>query len=323
MHAAHPTRNLQPGRYAAIDIGTNSVLLLVAEITRDGELLPLLERSRITRLGENVSGTGVLSEGAMSRTLRTVVDYVIAAREAPVECLAVVGTAVLRDAENAERFCTQVRSRCGVMVEVITGEQEAELAWRAQSDDPRLAAPDRHRVVVDIGGGSTEVICGTAQAFSRRSSFRLGAVRITEQHLKHDPPSAPELDAAERAIETALSPVEPAPPAAMLLGTGGTITNLGAVARAAGMITAAATHGARLPHTCVTELVDLFRSMPVRFRQRIPELEPERADVILGGAMILHQAMARLSAVEVIVSTNGIRHGCILTLAERTHALMA
>ena len=178
------------------------------------------------------------------------------------------------------------------------------------------------RTVADIGGGSTEVVYGRGPEITYRASFPIGAVKVTETFLKGDPPSAAEFDAAERAIEQTLSPLEPADPDAVAIGTGGTLYNLGAVARAGGMISAPETHGAEMPHTRVSELVDLLRSLPVRFRQRIPSLEPGRADVILAGAMILHQAMAALSKPRILVSARGIRHGCVLALAERALELI-
>ena len=186
----------------------------------------------------------------------------------------------MREAENGSTFCQLIRARCGLPVEVITGEQEAELAWLAQVSDATLGDGYRPRVVLDIGGGSTEVVYGEGAEISYRASFPIGAVRLTEAYLKSDPPSALEFDAAQRAIEQALSPLEPAAPLALAIGTGGTLYNLGAVARASGMIAAAETHGADLPHHRVSELVDLFRSLPNRFRQRIPSLEPGRADVM-------------------------------------------
>jgi exopolyphosphatase/guanosine-5'-triphosphate,3'-diphosphate pyrophosphatase len=314
---------LHPGRYAAIDIGTNSSLLLVADLEPDGSLRPVCERNRITRLGEKATMARVLAPGAMSRTLAAVAEYVDEVRRTGAQCTAIVGTAVLREAQNGAEFCQMVRARCGLPVEVITGGQEAELAWRAQQDDPGLDLGSGPRAVLDIGGGSTELVHGAGEEIASRASYPLGAVRVTEQYLKHDPPAAADIDGAEQAIERILSPLEPLVGAPLLVGTGGTIANLGAVARAAGMIGAGETHGARLPHRCVAELVDLFRSLPIRFRQRVPNLEPARADVILGGAMILHQAMARLSAPEIVVSTRGIRHGCIFMMAERALSLTA
>src|SRR5262249_50592705 len=164
-------QNVPPGRYAAIDVGTNSVLVLVADVDFHGTLAPVVEKSRITRLGENVLASKALSQPAMHRTLQTIVEYVAAARHAGAEHLAIVGTAVLRDAENAADFCRVVRVQCGLPVEVITGEQEAELAWRAQQAHPALRERPGPRVVLDIGGGSTEVVQGQGAELDSRASF--------------------------------------------------------------------------------------------------------------------------------------------------------
>src|SRR5262249_46916396 len=152
MHPPEPEHNLQPGRYAAIDVGTNSVLLLIADVGRDGRLETIAEDSQITRLGENVSATRTLSAPAIKRTLQVVRDYVDRARLEEAGQIAIVGTAVLREAQNGADFCHLVRAKCGVPVEVITGDQEAELAWRAQEGDPALGPPAGPRVVLDIGG---------------------------------------------------------------------------------------------------------------------------------------------------------------------------
>jgi exopolyphosphatase/guanosine-5'-triphosphate,3'-diphosphate pyrophosphatase len=312
----------RPGRYAAVDVGTNSVLVLVADVDPDGGLTSIVEKAQITRLGQDIGATGQLAHSAVNRTLRAVSGYVVDARDAGATCMAIIGTAVLREAANGDSFSHLVHAACGLPVEVISGEQEAELAWLAQARDPALGDRSRPRVVLDIGGGSTEIVYGYASEITYRASFPLGAVRLTEAYLKSDPPSAAEFGAAENVIEQTLSPLEPADPDALAIGTGGTLYNLGAVARAGGMIAAPETHGAELPHTRVSELVDLLRSLPVRFRQRIPSLEPGRADVILAGAMILHQAMAALSRPRIRVSARGIRHGCVLALAQRARVLI-
>jgi exopolyphosphatase/guanosine-5'-triphosphate,3'-diphosphate pyrophosphatase len=200
---------------------------------------------------------------------------------------------------------------------VITGEQEAELAYNGNLYDRRLPASDGERVVLDIGGGSTEVVRGLGETIRSRVSYKLGAVRLTELYLKNDPPGVSEYAAVDAAIEQELAMVEPVAASSLVLGSGGTLYNLASVARAAGMIGSGELHGTVLPHTRVTELVELFRSLPVKFRRRVPGLEPERADVILAGAMILHQLMALLGSPSVIVTANGVRHGCIYAMAQR------
>lgn len=306
-----------PGRYAAIDVGSSSTLLLVADVDDEGRLTPVAEGARVTRLSERYYVGNRLIRSARERTLEAVCDFTRVARRAGAEGIAAVGTSVLREAANGADFRTQVRQECGLPIEVISGAQEAELAYRGNMYDRRLPGTDGERVVLDIGGGSTELVRGLGGSILGRASYALGAVRLTELHLKSDPPSRAECDAADLAIEQELSPVEALTPASLLLGSGGTLYNLAGVARSSGMIGPGELHGAILPHRRVAELVDLFRSLTTRFRRRVPGLEPEHADVILAGAMILHQSMAQLGAPSVVVTANGVRHGCVYAMAQR------
>jgi len=306
-----------PGRYAAIDVGSNSVLLLVADVDEEGRLTPVAEGQRITRLSEKYYVGNRLIRSARERTMEGICDFVRIARRTGAEGIAAVGTSVLREAANGTEFRTQVRQECGLPIEVISGEQEAELGYEGNIHDRGLPASDGERVVLDIGGGSTEVVRGIGHSILSRSSYPLGAVRLTELYLRSDPPAAAECAAVERVVEEAVAEVQPLTPGSLLLGSGGTLYNLGSVARAGGMIGARHVHAAVLPHSRVSEMVDLFRSLPVKFRKRVPGLEPERADVILAGAMILHQLMAQLSPPSLVITTNGVRHGCIYAMAQR------
>jgi len=306
-----------PGRYAAIDVGSNSVLLLVADVDEEGRLTPVAEGSRITRLSERYYVGSRLVRPARERTLEAIGDFTGLARRSGAENIAAVGTSVLREAGNGGEFRAQVREETGIPIEVISGEQEAELAYVGNLFDRRLPATDGERIVIDIGGGSSEVVRGIGHTILSRASYPLGAVRLTETCLKSDPPGIPEVDAADAYVEEQLSDVEPLRHGSLVLGSGGTLYNLASVARAAGLIRAGELHGAVMPHGRVSELIDLFRSLPVKFRKRVPGLEPERADIILGGAMILHQMMARLSAPSLVVTLNGVRHGCVYAMAQR------
>lgn len=310
-------RQFYPGRYAAIDVGSNSVLLLIADVDEEGRLTPVAQGARATRLSERCYPANRLIRAARERTLDAVCDFTRAARRFGAESVAAVGTSVLREAANGPEFCQQVRQECRLPLEIITGEQEAELAYMGNVHDRRLPGSDGERVVLDLGGGSTELVRGLGETILGRASYPLGAIRLTERHLKSDPPLMVEGTAADAVIEQELGRVQPLSPASLLLGSGGTIYNLAAVARSAGMIPHGELHGAVLPHTRVAELVDLFRSLPVKFRKRVPGLEPERADVILAGAMILHQAMALLAASSIVVTANGVRHGCVYAMAQR------
>lgn len=305
------------GRYAALDVGSTSVLLLVADVDDEGRLTPVAEAGRNTRLSERYFRGGLLARPARERTLEAITEFASVARRSGVDGIAAVGTSVLREAGNASGFRREVRAACGLPLEVISGAREAELAYQGNLHDRTLPGTDGERVVLDLGGGSTEVVRGLGGLLRERSSYPLGAVRLTEMHLKGDPPGNAALAAADAAIEHALAAVEPLAPGSLVLVSGGSAVNLARVARAAGMLGPGSPHGTALTHAHVSELVELFQSLPIQFRRRVPGLEPDRADVILAGAMILHQLMARLSAPRVVVSANGVRHGCVYALARR------
>lgn len=307
-----------PGRYAAIDVGSHSVLLLVADVDEEGRLTRVAEGARNTRLSERYYVGHRLLRSARERTSEAIVDFTRIARRIGAEGIAAVGTSVLREAPNSSEFRSQVRQECGLPIEVITGQQEAELAYQGNLHDRTLPPTDGERVVIDIGGGSTEIVRGLGQTILSRDSYKLGAVRLTEQFMRSDPPSVAECDAADGAIEVALSHLQPLAPHSLLLGSGGTLVNLASVAKAAGLIHAREVHGAVLQHSTIAELVDLFRTLPLKFRKRVPGLEPDRADVILAGAMILHQLMASMGATTITVTSNGVRHGCIYAMAQRS-----
>lgn len=307
-----------PGRYAAIDVGSHSVLLLVADVDEEGRLTRVAEGVRNTRLSERYYVGHRLIRTARERTSEAIIDFTRIARRAGAEGIAAVGTSVLRDAANSGEFRMQVRQECGLPIEVITGEQEAELAYQGNLHDRKLPPTDGERVVVDIGGGSTEIVRGLGQTLLSRESFPLGAVRLSERFIRTDPPSIAECDAADTVIEEALAHLQPLAPRALLLGSGGTVVSLAAVAKAAGLISTPEIHGAVLQHSTVAELVDLFRTLPLKFRKRVPGLEADRADVILAGAMILHQLMASIAATTIVVTSNGVRHGCIYAMAQRS-----
>ncbi len=307
-----------PGRYAAIDVGSHSVLLLVADLDEEGRLTQVASAEELTRLSERFYSDRRLARPARDRTSAAIAAFAAVARRHEVAGLAAVGTSVLREAADAPEFLEQVRQECGVRIEVISGAREAELAYVGNRLDRALPPCDGERVVIDLGGGSTELVRGVGGEIRRRASYPIGAVRLTELYQRHDPPTAAEIHTTELAIEHALAEVLPAAVGSLVLASGGTVWTLAAVARSAGMIGPAELHGASLPHRAVAELIDLFRSLPLVFRRRVPGLTPERADIILTGAMILHQVMACLSVPAVLASGNGVRHGCIYTLARRT-----
>jgi exopolyphosphatase/guanosine-5'-triphosphate,3'-diphosphate pyrophosphatase len=292
-------------RIATIDCGTNTILLLVAEV-QGGRLVPVEERAEIVRLGEGLDASGRLKDEAIARTLAALDGYVARIEHHGAERVLAVGTEALRKAQNGRQLVDEARARLaqvGGTFEVIDGAREAALSWRAVADAfPTLA----RRTVVDIGGGSTEVLVGAAR-IEEVVSLPIGAVRLTERLLHHDPPTADETRALRDTIDAALAGAPaPVPP---VVGIAGTVTTLSAMAQRLATYSAERVHGAELAVSELAALVDTLGVTPLAARKRLPGLEPKRADVIYAGALILERILARASADRCLVSDRGIRWG--------------
>ena len=297
-------------RYATIDVGTNSVLLLVADRQADGRFTPVLERAEITRLGRGVDRTRTLSPEGMEDTLAVVAAYAAEARQLGAEGVAVSATSAARDASNGADFIRGARERAGVEVEIIGGELEAQLSYASAHQD--FGGAGRPLVVLDIGGGSTEFIYGDGRGgVSFRHSFDVGSVRLTERHVRTDPMAPAERAAIEASLREQFSTLPPPPAGAELVGVAGTVTTLFAVRHAIAPYDAARVHGARLALAELDALVDRLCTTPLAARKALPGLQPKRADVIPAGALVLREAMRAVGARDCIVSDRGVRWGLL------------
>ena len=302
-------------RFATIDIGTNSVLLLVAERGGDGRFTAIEERAEITRLGRGVDATRRLSAQGMEDTLRVVTGFASAARALGAEAIAVSATSAARDAENGAEFLAELKARAGVTAEIIPGALEAQLSYLAVYS---AMAPARGPlVVIDIGGGSTELIYGgegeAAKEVLFRHSFDVGAVRLTERHVKSDPPAPAELDAIRRALTETFRQAPEPPRGAEVVGVAGTVTTLFAVQHRIEPYDAAQVEGGTLLLSELRGLRERLCAMPLAERRALPGLQPKRADVICTGALILEAALERLGADRCRVSDRGVRWGLLLS----------
>lgn len=297
-------------RYAAIDVGTNSVLLLVAERSPTGRFDAVLERAEITRLGRGVDQTKRLHPEAIEDTLGVLEGFAKEARALGVQDIVVSATSAARDAENGREFLDGARARCSVTVEIISGDEEARLSFASAYADFGGKGP---LVVLDIGGGSTEFIFGDgAGHVSFRRSFDVGSVRLTERHVHADPPTADELTRISVALKETFAALPPAPAGARLVAVAGTATTLCTVARGIDPYDAALVHGAVLSRAEVVETVDRLAALPVLLRKTVPGLQPKRADVIVAGGLVLRAAMDALDAAEVTISDRGLRWGLLV-----------
>ncbi len=303
----------QPERVAAIDVGTNTVLLTVAE-RRGRSFHPVVERAEITRLGRGVDRTGRLDPAAVADTVAVIARYVAEARALGAARIAAVATSAARDAGNGPEFFEAARAAAGLVPEVIPGGEEARLvhlsAWRD------FGEPGQRLAVLDVGGGSSEVTWGSGPSPDGRRSFQMGAVRLTERIAPGDPPSADDLGRMRAAARTALGELEGirasgAFDGARLVAVAGTVTTLAAVAQALPEYDAARVHGSSLTREALAALLARLASMTTAGRARLPGMEPKRADVIVAGAVLVAVAMELGGFAELTVSDRGVRWGLL------------
>jgi len=299
-------------RLATIDIGTNTVLLLIVDSGAHKTLTPVTERATITRLGEGVDRSRKLSPKAVARTRACLEEYSRLVEAFAAEQIGIVGTSAMRDAEGGEELRAYVRSIFGVDVRIVSGEEEARLAFRGALSGLRVDS-SKETTLFDIGGGSTEIVMGRivegAPAISFVRSFDVGSVRLTERHFKHDPPAGDEVQALERTLKETLVgiplPADPVSP----IGVAGTMTTLASVSLALVPYDGARVHGHVMKTEEIRRLVARLSAMSVESRRKLDGMEPKRADVIVAGGLIALALLERMAADSVVVSDRGVRWG--------------
>jgi exopolyphosphatase/guanosine-5'-triphosphate,3'-diphosphate pyrophosphatase len=315
-------------RVAAIDCGTNSIRLLVADVTTGSDGLPALRdvhrETRIVRLGQGVDASGELVPEAIERTRAALADYTAVLRRKGTERVRMVATSATRDARNREDFFGMVRDTLGTDAEVISGDEEAQLAFTGAVGD--LDPEDGPFVVVDVGGGSTELVVGTLEAGGATVQFArsvdIGSVRITERCLPGDPPGRDEVaearELATRILDDAFAAV-PVDGVRTWVGVAGTITTLSAVAQRLPAYDPDAVHLSRIPRADLHRVAEELLGMSREERGRHKAIDPGRIDVIGGGALIvdvlateLHQ---RAGVTELVVSEHDILDGIARSIA--------
>jgi exopolyphosphatase / guanosine-5'-triphosphate,3'-diphosphate pyrophosphatase len=301
-------------RVAAIDCGTNSIRLLIADIDAErAELTDVVREMRIVRLGEGVDRTGRLSEAALTRTIGALRDYrQVIARESAA-AVRMVATSATRDAENAQEFVSRVKEVLGIVPEVLTGDEEARLSFTGATRE--LAAesgwPPPY-LVADIGGGSTEFVLGGPDGIRGALSVDIGCVRLTERHLHGDPPTDAEIAAASRDIDLALDAVAAAVPAGeamTLVGLAGSVTTVAGIALGLTAYDPARIHHSRITAAQADAVTRQLLGQTRAQRSAIGVMHPGRVDVIGAGALVLDRTMSQFGFPEVLVSEHDILDG--------------
>jgi exopolyphosphatase / guanosine-5'-triphosphate,3'-diphosphate pyrophosphatase len=315
-------------RVAAIDCGTNSLRLLIADIdVAKGQLSDVERRMEIVRLGQGVDATGRLAPEALERTFRALADYAADIRSAGATAVRMVATSATRDASNAADFSTGVQRTLGIAPEVITGREEARLSFAgataelAGADGSGLR-PEPPYLVVDIGGGSTEFVLGGNEAVAGADpaaiSVDIGCVRLTERYLHADPPAREQVDAATADIDRALEDVAAAiavKEARTLVGLAGSVTTVTAIALGLPTYDPSQTHHARISAETVAAVTEQLLGQAHEQRAAIGALHPGRIDVIGAGALVLDRIMRRFGFAEMVASEHDILDGIAWSIA--------
>jgi len=297
-------------RIATIDIGTNTVLLLVADVTREGTITPVVYEQRIPRLGKGVDAAKNLQPDAMQRVIDVLKEYRAIIAQHDVSTTVVAGTSAVRDAANREEFVRRVQTEVGFSLEVLNGEEEAYWTYRgAISGIPGI----RKATVVDIGGGSTEITVGDDRKILHSVSLDVGSVRLTERFFQHNPPTHPELEAAITLVEEELAKAGAFDfTNSALVGVAGTATTLAVLAQGLKAFSIEAVTNYKLDIDTVYLLFRALRAMHTQEIRSLSSMMEGRSDVIVAGTLIVREIMAHFKFKEMIVSERGVRYGLLL-----------
>ena len=302
-------------RVAAVDLGTNSTRLLVAEV-KDGRVRELERETRITRLGEGVDRRRRLLPLPIARVRNVLSEFRRTIEGLGAERTLAIATSAIRDAENGEAFLGEIEWSYGFATHLLSGHDEALLTFRGVTADRQL---DADTVVVDLGGGSTELVAGGPGGLRWHDSLDIGSVRLTERFLRSDPPTADELSSCADAVRTLLAervPDEVRAGANAAIGVAGTITSLAALDLGLEVYDRARVHGHALSLDALQRQLERLAALPVAQRRTVRPLEPERAPVIVAGAVIVGEIVAFLGVEGIEVSERDILDGAALAAAE-------
>jgi exopolyphosphatase/guanosine-5'-triphosphate,3'-diphosphate pyrophosphatase len=295
-------------RVAVVDVGSNSTRLLVADVGA-GDVAEIERQSRVTRLGRGVDLTGQLSAEAIEAACDAIADYVAICRERSVERIEVIATSAVRDASNGEAFVAELRERFALSARVLDGEEEARLTYMgATFEDP----PAEPTLVIDIGGGSTELIVGIGREIAFHTSMQAGVVRHTERHITSDPPTPNELEALagdiRGLIEAAIN-ADPATTATAAIAVAGTPTSLASIELGLEPYDPRQVHRRTLDLVSIQRLLSQLASAPLAKRAEIRGLHPDRAPSIVAGVVILVETMRAFDLERITVSEHDILYG--------------
>ena len=303
--------------YAAIDIGTNSIRLLIAYV-ENGRIIKSHKELETTRIGENVDKCGLLSEVAMERSTKAIINFVQRVRQNGIYNIQIIATSAVRDAKNRETFIQKVKVATNVDIDVISGEREAYLGFLGVLKGSKH--PEEKNLVIDIGGGSTELIIGDALGIHQMISLNLGAVRMTEKYITGDPITGEEMERLIEGIDTlVIDTIEILKkyPIDRVIGIGGTATTLGAMYKKLEVYDRDQIHNFDLSLQQIKDLGEIVASSTLSERRKLKGLHPKRADVILAGITILDRILTKLDVDSIRISEYDNLEGLVFEQLEK------
>lgn len=298
-------------RAATIDIGTNTVKLAVGQVDDNSEFHLLKDASVCTRLGEGLESSGLLDAEAQERTIRAVGKHLAMAYSLNAQQISIGATNAVRDAANGHEFLDRLKAEYDCDVRVISGDQEGVYAYRAVAMDPTLREFDDNQVTVDVGGGSTEFTFGKGADIHSTISIRLGAVRLTERYLPFETPNSRQISEAAAFVDGRLAAMEQLPDIQRIVGIGGSVVNLARIWNEVPPDKTEEVHATVLTEDNLAQLVEGMCALSPDKRKTLIGLDPDRADIILAGAVILWRVLRFFEEDQLTVSIMGFRHGLL------------
>ncbi|MBI3585700.1 MAG: Ppx/GppA family phosphatase [Ignavibacteriales bacterium] len=299
-------------RITTIDIGTNTILMLVADIHSDGSLATVRDEHAIARLGKGVDKHKKIPEETFQRALSFLKGYKELSDTCRSEKIIACGTSALRDAVNKKEFISFIAKELGFTIEVLSGDEEAELTYLGAVSDFLQPHQEQNFAVLDIGGGSTELTSGTNKRVSQKQSLDIGCVRLTERILKTSPPSASSVSQAIAEVRNQVVTYSMLPAQTKLVGVAGTLTTLAAIDLNLAAYDRNRVSGHILTLESIQRIFDVLKTKSVKELTAYPQILAGRADVLLAGIIILLEVMKKLNAEQITVSDRGLRYGIAL-----------
>ncbi len=301
---------LQSMNIASIDIGTNTILLLIVEINNNRITKILHDEQVIARLGKGVDKDKTILPETFQRALSFLQEYKKTCDKFQVEKIIAVGTSALRDAKNRDEFCVFIQQHAGISIEILSGDEEAQ--WTYRGGIFEFEQQSNNFTVIDIGGGSTEIIFGNKNSINNKISLNIGCVRITERFLHSSPPSAEELDSAKKFITEELQKISLTKIPSLTIGVAGTVTTLAALEQQLLHYEREKISGYELSYNTISTIYNSLKTKTLEEIKQIPQISAGRADIFLAGILILLTFMEKTATQKITVSDWGLRYGVIL-----------